>query len=168
MTAEIVVLRLLHIVFGVFWAGSAIFFAAILQPRLHRLEPAIRGPVIASLVPVMGPALIGSAAITIIVGVGLTLRLRWDSLGSFLDTGWGWAILIGFITAIGAISSGISMIVSANRLVSLGRAAGEQPPTPEQAAEMERLANRRIPRLARSTAVMVLVSVGTMAVARFV
>ena len=167
MNAEMVVLRLLHIVFGVFWAGSAIFFAAVLQPRLHKLGPEIRGPVLASLVPVMGPALIGSAVITIAAGVALTLRLRWNSLDSFLDTGWGWAILIGFIMAIGAISSGVSTIVSANRLVNLGKALGGQPPTPEQAAQMERLTNR-IPRLARGTALMVLVAVGTMASARFV
>ena len=167
MNYEIIILRLLHIVFGVFWAGSAIFFAGILQPRLQKLGPSIQGPVMAALVPVIGPALIGSAVITITAGVTLALRLRWGHLDTFLSTGWGWAMLIGFVVSIGAISSGITTIAQANRMISLSSDVGESGPTPEQAAQLQRIASR-LPRLARSTAVMVLVAIGAMASARFV
>ena len=167
MNYEMVILRMLHIVFGVFWAGSAIFFAAILQPRLQKLGPAIQGPVMAALIPVMGPALIGSAVITIVAGSALAIRLRWGHLDTFLSTGWGWAILLGFVVSIGAISTGITTIVLANRMINLGKSVGESGPTPEQAAQLQRIASR-LPRLARSTALMVLIAIGTMASARFV
>ncbi len=42
MNEEFAILRILHIVFGVFWAGSAIFLATILEPRLRALDPAAR------------------------------------------------------------------------------------------------------------------------------
>ena len=167
MNYELVILRLLHIVFGVFWAGSAIFFAGILQPRLQKLGPSVQGPVMVALIPVMGPALIGSAVITIAAGIALALRLRWGHLDTFLSTGWGWAILIGFVVSIGAISTGITTIAQANRMLSLNRNIGQSGPTPEEAAQLQRIASR-LPRLARSTAVMVLVAIGTMASARFV
>ena len=91
MNIEMVVLRLLHIVFGVFWAGSAVFFAFVLEPRLRALGPAIQRPVMGSLSRVMGPALGGSGAITIAAGITLALRLRWNTLDRWFDTGWGWA-----------------------------------------------------------------------------
>ena len=162
-----VILRLLHIVFGVYWAGSALFFAGILQPRLQKLGPSIQGQVTAALIPIIGPTTIGSAVITIVAGVALALRLRWGHLDTFLDTGWGWAILIGFLVSIGAITSAISSIVLANRMIGLRRSIGDRTPTAEEAAQLQRLATR-LPRLARSTAVMVLIAIGTMASARFV
>ena len=45
MNVEMVVLRLLHIVFGVFWVGSALFLAAILEPRLRALAARPRNTV---------------------------------------------------------------------------------------------------------------------------
>ncbi len=167
MNYEFVILRLLHIVFGVFWAGSAIFFALILQPRLMRLGPAIQGPVMGALVPVMSRVLIGSAVITIAAGITLGLRLRWGHLDTWFDTGWGWAILIGFVTSIGAISAGLTLSVLAHRMIALGQAIQGRAPTPEEGAEMQRL-SVRLPRLGRSVAVMVIIAIGTMASARFV
>ena len=99
MNEEFVILRILHIVSGVFWAGSAIFLATILEPRLRALGPAVQGPLMRALIPVMVPAMLFSATITIAAGITLALRLRWDDLDSFLNTGWGWAILIGFVAA---------------------------------------------------------------------
>ena len=167
MNVEMVILRLLHIVFGVFWAGSALFFAFILQPRLRNLGPAVQGPVMGALVPVMGPALIGSAVVTIVAGVTLALRMRWGHLDTFLASGWGWAMLIGFVAAIGALSTGVTTIALANRMIGLGKNIEGRAPSPEEASELQRLAGR-LPRLARSTAVMVLIAIGTMASARFV
>ena len=167
MNYEMIILRLLHIVFGVFWAGSAIFFALILQPRLAKLGPAIQGPVMAALVPVMSKALIGSAVITIAAGITLALRLRWGNLDDFYNTGWGIAIMIGFVAASGAISAGITLTILAHRMVALGKAIQGRAPTPEEGAEMQRL-SVRLPRLGRSVAFMVIFAIGAMASARFV
>ena len=159
---ELLALRMIHIVFGVFWAGSALFFAAVLQPRLQTLEPAVRGQVMAALVPVMGPVLIGSAAITIVGGITLALRMHWGNLDIYTDTGWGRAILVGLVASIGAFSSGITTIVQANRMLGLGRAVAAGSASPEEAGQMQRI-GARLPRLARGTAVMVLVAIGAMA-----
>ena len=80
MNVEFVVLRLLHIVFGVFWVGSAVFLAAVLEPRLRALGPAIQRPVMRDLGNVMGPIIGISGFITISAGIALALRLRWDTL----------------------------------------------------------------------------------------
>ena len=117
--------------------------------------------------PVMGPVLIGSAVITIVAGVTLALRLRWGNLDTFFDTGWGWAIALGFVTAIAAISSGVITIISANRMLALAGSIRDRAPTAEEASTLQRLAGR-LPLLARFTAVMVLIAIGTMASARFV
>lgn len=89
MDVEFVILRNLHIVFGVFWTGTAVFLATILEPRLRALGPAVQGPVMGSLMPALTPSMLGSAAITIGAGVALALRLRWGHLDTFFDTGWG-------------------------------------------------------------------------------
>ena len=159
---ELIALRLIHITFGVFWAGSAIFFAVILQPRLETLEPAVRGQVMAALVPVMGPALIGSAVITIAAGLTLALRLHWGNLEIYMDTAWGRAIFVGFVASIGAISTGVITVINANRMIRLSRAVATGSASPEDAGQMQRI-GARLPRLARGTAVMVLVAIGAMA-----
>ena len=166
-TGELITMRILHIVFGVFWAGSAIFFAAILQPRLHTLDLPVRLRVLGALIPVMGPVLISSAVVTILAGTALALRMRWDNLDAFVDTGWGIAMLVGFAASIGAITSGITMIRRAGQMVKLGGAVVDGTASPEVAEQVTRI-GARLPRLARSTAVMVLVAIVTMAVARFV
>ena len=164
--AELITLRILHIVFGVFWAGSALFFAGVLQPRLHTLEPAVRGQVMGALIPVMGPVLIGSAIITIAAGTTLALRSHWEDLDYFVDKRFGIAILIGFWASIGAISSGITTIVQAKRMLRLGHAVATGSASPEEAGQMQAIA-ARLPRLARATAVMVLIAVVVMASGRY-
>jgi uncharacterized membrane protein len=167
MNVEFVVLRLIHIVFGVFWAGSALFMAIILEPRLRALGPAIQRPVMGAIVPMVGRLVATSAVITMVAGIYMALRLRWGHLDQFLDTGWGWAILIGFVASVLAFSSGITTLVLADRVGRLGREIEGRPPTPEEAGQMQRLA-ARLPRLGRTTAALVLIAVGAMASARFV
>ncbi len=45
MNAGVVVLRLLHIVFGAFWAGAALFMAFVVIPRVQALGPAVAGTI---------------------------------------------------------------------------------------------------------------------------
>lgn len=167
MNYEVILLRLLHIIFGVFWAGSAIFIAFILQPRLKILGPNIQSQVMRALLPVMGPALVTSAIVTIIAGTALALRLQWGNLGSFLNTGWGLAMLLGLLTSIGAITSGITMLLLTRKLLGLKTTIGERTPTDKETDQLQYL-SKRLPRLARSTAIMVIIALFTMATARFV
>jgi len=49
MTAELIVLRLVHILGGIFWLGSGLFTSLFLVPALARLGPAGAGPVMGAL-----------------------------------------------------------------------------------------------------------------------
>lgn len=167
MNYEMITLRLLHIVFGVFWAGSAIFIAFILQPRLRTLGPEIQAKVMGSLITIMAPALITSAVITILAGMALSIRLRWGQFDAFVNTGWGWAILLGFLVSIGALFSGIRTMILIKRLTNLSSEIGDRSPTAKESEMLNRL-RIRLPKLARSTATMVLIALVTMACARFV
>jgi hypothetical protein len=161
------ILRILHIVFGVFWAGSAIFLAAILEPRLRALGPAVQGPVMRALIPVMVPAILFSATITIAAGITLALRLRWDHLDTFLDTGWGWAILIGFVASVVAYIVGMMISAAGRRMAALGASIEGRPPTPEEGGQLQHLSSR-LTLYGRSNAVLAVIAVGSMASARFI
>ena len=167
MNVEFVVLRLLHIVFGAFWVGSAVFLAAVLEPRLRALGPAIQRPVMRELGRVMGPVIGISGLITISAGITLALRLRWDTLDKWFSTGWGWAILIGFIASMLAMAAGGATDATGRRMGQISSDPEQGPPSPEQIAEMQRL-GARLTTLVRAAAVLVLIAVGSMASARFV
>ena len=167
MNTEFVVLRLIHIVFGVFWAGTAIFLATILEPRLRKAGPQVMQPVMGALMPILSPAMMFAGTVTIVFGIVLTLRLRSGHLDTFFDTGWGVAILIGFIVSVGGFASGIITSMTGKRLANLGASIAGREPTPEEMAQIQKL-GKRLTMLTRTSAVMVTIAVGTMAAARFV
>lgn len=49
MQAELIVLRLIHVVGGVFWVGSVMFTSFFLMPALMKAGPMVAGPVSAGL-----------------------------------------------------------------------------------------------------------------------
>ena len=167
MTFDIIFLRLLHIIFGSFWVGSAIFFAFILEPQTRALGSDVRRPVMAAVGRVMGRSLTVSAVISILAGLALVLRLRLGDLGALFESGWGWAILAGFLASLAALVfnglSGMSMA----RLERLEVALQGRQPTQEEAARLEGL-RRRMRSTAQGAAVLLIVTVIAMAVARYV
>lgn len=167
MNTEFVVLRLIHILFGVFWAGTAIFLATILEPRLRKAGPQVMQPVMGALMPILTPAMMLAGTVTIVFGAVLTLRLRSGHLDTFFDAGWGVAILIGFVASVAAFTSGMITSSTGKRLAKLGASIAGREPTPVEMAQMQKL-GKRLTMLTRTSAVMVTVAVGTMAAARFV
>ena len=167
MQIDFVVLRLLHIVSGTFWVGSALFFVLILEPRLRALGPTIQLPVMGALAPIMGPALGISGIVTIAAGITLALRIRWGHLDTFLNTGWGWAILTGFVMSITALVLGISTAMASNRMARLGREMAGHQPSPEEASQLQHIA-AGLTLKARAAAILLLIAVGSMAAARYV
>ena len=154
MDIEMVVMRVLHILAGVIWAGSAIFLAAVLDPRLKALGPDTQRRVMGALAPRLRIVIDGSAAVTIVVGLALVIRLPRDLFD--LSSGWAWAILIGIVTSVIAVVSG-AIAISASK-----RAAAS-----EDDADATQLASRAT-LLGRVTAVLVVIAVVSMASARFV
>ena len=49
MSAELIVLRLVHVVGGVFWVGSALFTFFFLMPTVMKAGPSVAGPVMGGL-----------------------------------------------------------------------------------------------------------------------
>ncbi len=97
---------------------------------------------------------------TIVAGVTLALRLRWGHLDTFLSAGWGWAILIGFISAILSMAFGERFDSTLRRVKSGHEGQAD-------AAETERLINSMTGFLRLST-LFVVIAAGSMASARFV
>ena len=154
MNIEMVVMRVLHILAGVIWAGSAIFLAAVLDPRLKALGPDTQRRIMGALAPGLRIALDGSAAVTILVGLALVIRLERDLFD--LSSGWALAILIGIVTSVVAVVTG-AVAISTSKRASAS----------EDDAEAAQLSSRAT-LLARITAVLVVIAVASMASARFV
>ncbi len=154
MDFELVTIRVVHILVGVIWTGSAIFLAAVLDPRLRALGPDVHRKVTEALYLPLRFVLEGGGAITILVGIVLVFRLQ--RIDDLLDTNWGWAITIGLVTSVIAHTTGVFALSTLKKL----RGAADD-------AQATRLSDRATT-LARMTAVLVTIAVVTMAAARFV
>lgn len=167
MNLELAIARIIHIGFGAFWVGSAVFLVFVVEPRVRALGPAIQGPVMGAIGKAAGPLLGGSGAISIAAGIYLALRLRWNTLDSFFDTGWGWAIGLGFVLSIAAFFLGLTTGLLVGRMGKMAAALSGGPPSPDDKAAMGKLSGQ-IRTVGRTTAIILLLAVGTMASARFV
>lgn len=159
-------LRLLHILFGVYWVGSDVFLTFILLPRLKALGPTIERPVMKSLMRVLPPVTMVSSIITIVAGVLLTGTMKGWSL--FFVSGWGWAIFIGLVlTGLAAIVGFGALPPITMRYEKVSRTIEGRAPTPDESRQLDSL-TRRATVLARINSVLLLIVVVTMVVARFV
>lgn len=166
----LVVLRLLHIFAGVFWAGSVFTVARFVLPlaatlgaegqRFMRRLTLERG---------LTRAMIASGTVTILAG----LALLWNDSGGFqrawMGSGMGVVLSIGGLSALGALTSGIQAAVAVSRLGRLGDAIQAQggPPSAEQAALLQQF-GAKLPRASRATAIQLAIAVVCMAVARYI
>lgn len=167
MESWLSIVRLFHILFGVFWVGSVFFTVLILEPRLAKLGPNFAKPVMGAIMPRVVPAMFGSAVIVFTTGSILTFKMRNGDIGSLLDTGWGIMITLGIIATLGAMSVGFGGLMPTG--IKMGKISDElngQPPTPTQAATLARL-GRRMDILHRFDFTFVLIAVATMPLARF-
>lgn len=163
-----IVLRLLHIIPGAFWVGAALFMAFILEPVARKAGPQVEGPLFSALGRRMGPIMTANGLLTIVIGLVLIARTPGRAFDQLFTNAWGTAIGIGLITAVIAFAAGVMTGVAAAGMSKL--AAGLKPGTPPSAetkAGMEKL-KTRLRMLSRINAVMVVIAVGTMAVARYV
>ena len=160
MNIEFMSLRIVHIVSGAFWVGSALFMVLFLLPRLRRLAPDTRDTLMDEVVRPWSSVVGVAAFVTIAAGITLALRLRWGHLDTFLSTGWGRAILIGFIAAILSAALGGRFDSTLRRIRT-----GDEGQL--DAAETERLIDSMTGSLRLST-LFVVIAVGSMAVARYV
>jgi uncharacterized membrane protein len=165
------VLRIIHIVAGVFWVGSAIFVASILLPTLQAVGPSA-GPVMEHLVQVRRLPLRMMGAMILVILSGIALYWK-DSAGfqsAWMRSGPGSSFGLGAI--LGIASGVLGMATSApvgRRLGALSAAikARGGPPAAQEVAEMQRL-QARMRGSSRVVAVLLVLATVAMAVARYV
>ena len=164
-------LRLVHILAGVFWVGTAVFTAAFLAPSIRAIGPA-GGQVMQQLAQVrkLPRYLMTAMALTILSG----FAMYWRASGGFTNTwaasGPGKTFGLGAVLALLAASIGFSIgMPAAKRLGEISGTVAKSggPPSPEQTAEMQRLQKRMATGTSLGSILLVLAT-AAMAVARYV
>ena len=105
MTAELLLLRLVHILGGIFWVGSGLFTTFFLIPALGRTGPAAAGPVMGALQQRrLFTVLPTVAVLTILSGIRLLQITSAGFSGAYLATLTGRTFLWSGLAAIAAFS----------------------------------------------------------------
>lgn len=171
VSTVMVLLRVVHIVSGVFWVGAALMLVGFLMPAVRDLGPK-GGPFMAHLTQERKlPLWIMAASIlTVLSGFGLYWRLSNGFSSEWMHSGAGRVFGIGGALAI--VSLVVGMLVNsptAKRLGALSAAlqGAGGPPSPEQAAELARL-QRRLYLASIESAVLLTLATAAMACARYV
>jgi hypothetical protein len=165
-----IALRLIHIVSGVFWAGTVMAIAWFLLPA----QKAVGQPGNVFMQQLMfrqrlRPFVLGAMALTILSGLAMYGRLAMLTDGAWAASRTGMVLGIGAVAAIiaGGIGAGVTGRLG-KRMMALGSAiqASGGPPTEAQKAEMEMLQGK-LRNAFRIVAVLVLIAVIAMASARY-
>ena len=160
-------LRLIHVIAGIFVGGTYLFLVPILEPRLRRLGPAIQGPVMSALMPILTPVMAISFIVLLGTGTAMTFLIRQGNLSQLVTTAWGWVILIGIIATIAICIVGFGIIAPTGiRMEKLGRSIEGRAPTPEEGQRLHQLSTR-IEKLSRINFVFIVIAIATMVIARY-
>ena len=162
MDAEIVVIRLLHIIPGAVWVGTAVLMALVIGPRLN-------SPGTVSSLTSDGDIAGGAATVMNVAGIftilfGLALIFRTVGFSQLFSGGWGWSIGIGLVLSIFAMGTGGALTSTLRRLYRATSGSSEQR---NIAGDNDSLASR-VGLISYINAVLVVVAIGAMAAARFV
>ncbi len=170
MSGLIVTLRLLHIILGVFWAGTLFFFAIYLVPSVREAGPdglkvmaAIQRRRFLDVMPAV-------AALTVISG----FWLYWLVSGGFQPT-WmgsvtGQALGLGGVLAVVAFAIGVGVMrpatLRAGAIAQEMSSAPEGPGRDAQQKQVQQLRMRSV-KAGRVVALLLLATTALMAVARY-
>ncbi len=160
MTTELVVLRILHILAGVFWVGAAVYLTLVLEPKLRGLSNVVERDVLQAISKLNSLWITLSAIITILAGFALISRTPGREFDQLFDNGWGWAIGIGLIASLVAFF--LSGWVGASTAKLRRALLSDTQPDESSLAPLR----ARIAMGSRLNVVLVIVAVGAMASAR--
>jgi uncharacterized membrane protein len=143
MNPEILILRLLHIFSGVFWAGGIFYLAFFIFPAVNGLGPD-GGKFMQQLsrTKKMPTIMTINGLISVLAGLRLMMIDSANFQAEWFQSGMGLAITIGSVAAIGALIIGIFFNKPrADKMakISSAVAASGVPPTPEQMQEIGKL-----------------------------
>lgn len=170
MELDLIVLRLVHIIAGVFWVGSAWFFFVFVEPTAAELGPEsekfMNGMMVRRKAPIV---IIIASATTVLAGLALYWRASGGLDAAWVTSGPGIGFTVGALAAIIAFVAGLAIIKpTVDRVGALGaemRAAGG-PPSQPQLDEMAGL-QARLHRVGLIDAILLTVAVALMAISRY-
>lgn len=161
----LIILRLIHIAAGAFWAGSALLIALVLLPGVRKAGPGgERHLPMAAISQAMSLA----ALLTTVAGLLLyawVSRFAWGWIVSPLGIG----LTLGSLAGLAAFLLGLLSTGPTSRKLGMLAAqigAGGGPPRPEQAAELARLQAKLATSSTVST-ILTTAALALMAVARY-
>lgn len=170
MNAELLILRLVHILGAIFWVGSLSFTSFFLIPALGS-SPAVAGQVMAGLqkrrlftvLPIV-------ALLTIASGIRLLSIAAASSSGAYFSTPTGRTFAASAIAA--TVGFLLSLLISRPAFVRVGRLGASLAATPDEGArqrvtaEMQRL-SRRVTVANAIVVVLLIFAAAGMATARY-
>jgi uncharacterized membrane protein len=165
------ILRLVHIVSAIFWAGSVMYLAMFIVPAVKALGPD-GGKFMQQLSRTnsMPKVMTLAGFLTVLAGILLMERLSNGFTGSWFGTPHGMILSIGATFAIIAFLMGIFVNKpTVERIASIGKAASDKggPPSPEQMQELQKLRTRLFSAI-NITAWLVLCAAISMALSRYI
>lgn len=164
------ILRLVHILSGVFWAGANFIMAGFINPSVKATAPE-SGKFMQHLAQKSGYPRFAEITgwLTILAGLGLYWIISGGFQASWFTSRRGIILTIGGLLAIAAMIIGYAVQKpAAKRLGALGKEiqASGNPPTPEQLAEIQ-AQQKKLSQGALWAAVLLAISVAGMALSRF-
>jgi hypothetical protein len=167
----IIILRIIHILAGVFWAGAAFMVAAFLEPNARALGPE-GGRFMQRLVGQMRMTtiILTAAFLNVLAGIWLYWIFSGRFQVNWITSGRGLALTIGALAAIVTFILGLAVTrPTLLRMGALGREmqGADGPPKPEQMAAMQAL-QKRLATVGRAGAILLVITVIGMAVARYI
>lgn len=166
MSAELVVIRILHVLPGVIWVGGTSLMAWVVEPQLRAAGPAVQASAMSAIGKGLTPVLSSAAGVTILMGLVLVARTPGHGFGDLFTTAWGWTIGLGLVASVVAAALGGTAGGAMKRMETLGSQISGAP-TAAQAAEMATLQGG-LRRGARIASILGMVAVALMVSARFV
>jgi hypothetical protein len=168
MNTVAMVLRAIHILCGVYWAGTLFFLVTVLQPSVADLGPEggkVQQAVIRRrLLPLM-------AVLTILSGIELYRRISGGFSAAWISSRPGTTLTIGALAALVAFTIGMSVMrPSAKRVGPLAQQAQGTPEGPDREAALAVVGRlrRRAVLAGRWVAALLAISVIAMAIFRYV
>ena len=161
-------LRLVHIVAGVVWVGSAVFIALFVLPAARTAGPE-GGRFLARLMPRTGPALGIAMLLTVVPGFIMYGRLSAGFNRAWVTSRPGLALAAGAVASIIAVLIGVAVSRPAGEKLAALRKSLEtesRAPTAAQAAQLATLQSR-VERGAQLVAALLVLAAAAMAVARY-
>jgi uncharacterized membrane protein len=165
-----IILRVVHILAGVFWVGSSFFFFFFIEPSVKELgatgEKFVSHLAERKKMPIVITA---ASAVTVLAGVLLYWRASSGFDLDWIISGPGLGFTLGGVAAILAFAFGLFLIKPAvQRMGAIGQevATAGGPPTDAQATEIQRLGARLL-LIGRIDVVLLTLAVVAMATARF-